>query len=102
MSTYHWKDGVGKDRKPTYDKTWRVEDSNEFGTDEYIKMCRKIGCEPYICTNAGTGTPDEMSDWLEYCNLENEGKYAILTGILIFLKIAVHILIGFQFMNIGI
>ena len=39
-------------------------------------MCRKIACEPYICTNAGTGTAEEMSDWVEYCNLENEGKYA--------------------------
>lgn len=39
-------------------------------------MCKKIGCEPYICTNAGTGTAEEMSDWVEYCNLETEGKYA--------------------------
>ena len=41
-----------------------------------MKLCRKIGCEPYICTNAGTGTAEEMSDWVEYCNLETEGKYA--------------------------
>lgn len=47
-----------------------------FGTDEYVALCRKIGCEPYICTNAGTGTAEEMSDWVEYCNLENEGKFA--------------------------
>lgn len=53
-----------------------MEDPNTFGTDEYMKMCRKIGCEPYICTNAGTGTAEEMSDWTEYCNLEQEGKYA--------------------------
>lgn len=76
VSAYHWKDGVGKDRKPFFDKAWRVEDPNTFGTDEYIKMCRKLDCEPYICTNAGTGTPEEMSDWVEYCNLENEGQYA--------------------------
>lgn len=67
VSTYHWVDGVGKDRQPVYDKTWQVEDPNTFGTDEYIKWCRKVGCEPYICTNAGTGTPEEMSDWVEYC-----------------------------------
>lgn len=76
VSSYHWKDGVGPDRKPFFDKAWRVEDPNSFGTDEYIKMCRKIGCEPYICTNAGTGTCEEMSDWVEYCNLEKEGQYA--------------------------
>lgn len=76
VSSYHWKDAVGENRQPFFDKAWRVEDPNTFGTDEYIKMCRKIGCEPYICTNAGTGTAEEMSDWVEYCNLETEGKYA--------------------------
>ena len=76
VSSYHWKDGVGKERKPFFDKAWRVEDPNTFGTDEYIKLCRKIGCAPYICTNAGTGTAEEMSDWVEYCNLETEGQYA--------------------------
>lgn len=74
VSTYHWLDGVGPERTPVYDKSWQVEDPNTFGTDEYIKWCRVIGAEPYICTNAGTGTPEEMSDWVEYCNL-NIGKY---------------------------
>ena len=76
VSSYHWKDGVGPNRTPFFDKAWRVEDPNSFGTDEYISMCQKIGCEPYICTNAGTGTAEEMSDWVEYCNLDREGKYA--------------------------
>lgn len=76
VSSYHWKDGVGPHRKPLFDKAWRVEEPNLFGTDEYIRLCRKIGCEPYICTNAGTGTAEEMSDWVEYCNLESEGQYA--------------------------
>lgn len=76
VSSYHWKDAVGENRIPMFDKAWRVEDPNTFGTDEYVKMCQKIGCEPYICTNAGTGTAEEMSDWVEYCNLENEGQYA--------------------------
>lgn len=76
VSSYHWKDAVGKNRSPFFDKAWRVEDPNTFGTDEYVKMCSKIGCEPYICTNAGTGTAEEMSDWVEYCNLKEEGKYA--------------------------
>lgn len=76
VSSYHWKDAVGPMRIPVFDKAWRVEDPNSFGTDEYIDMCNKIGCEPYICTNAGTGTAEEMSDWVEYCNLQNEGQYA--------------------------
>lgn len=76
VSSYHWKDAVGEERIPLFDKAWRVEDPNSFGTDEYIDLCRKIGCEPYICTNAGTGTAEEMSDWVEYCNLEDEGRWA--------------------------
>ena len=76
VSAYHWKKAVGPVRTPYFDKAWRVEDPNDFGTDEFVKFCRKIGCEPYICTNAGTGTAEEMSDWVEYCNLENEGEFA--------------------------
>lgn len=76
VSSYDWKKGVGKDRTPVFDKAWRVEEPNTFGTDEYIAMCRKIGCEPYICTNAGTGNAEAMSDWVEYCNLEKEGEWA--------------------------
>ena len=76
VSAYHWKDAVGSRRQPFFDKAWRVEDPAKFGTDEFIRFCRKVGCEPYFCTNAGTGTPEEMSDWVEYCNLEKEGKYA--------------------------
>ena len=43
VSSYHWKDGVGEKRVPLFDKAWRVEEPNTFGTDEYIQMCRKIG-----------------------------------------------------------
>lgn len=74
VSAYHWLDGVGKERTPVYDKAWQVEDPNYFGTDEFVKWCKLIGAEPYICTNAGTGTPEEMSDWVEYCNL-TVGKF---------------------------
>ncbi len=77
VSSYHWIDGTGPDRKPTYDKAWQVEEPNTFGTVEFVKWCRLIGAEPYICTNAGTGTQEEMSDWVEYCNL-NIGKYGRL------------------------
>ena len=69
VSDYHWKCGVGPNRRPMWNKAWAVEDPNTFGTDEYVRWCRKVGCEPYICTNAGTGDEEEMSDWVEYCNL---------------------------------
>lgn len=52
------------------------QDPNTFGTDEYVKLCRKLGCEPYICTNAGSGSAEEMSDWVEYCNMVSEVRWA--------------------------
>jgi alpha-N-arabinofuranosidase len=76
VSAYHWEDGIGPVRQPHYDKAWRVEESNLFGTDEFIALCRKVNADPYICTNAGSGTPEEMSNWVEYCNLKTEGKWA--------------------------
>ena len=30
VSAYHWKDGVGPNRTPFFDKAWRVEDPNSF------------------------------------------------------------------------
>ncbi|MCY3867043.1 MAG: alpha-N-arabinofuranosidase [Chloroflexi bacterium] len=69
VSAYPWKKGVGE-RVPYYDKAWRVEEPNSFGTDEFVRLCREVGAEPFICTNAGTGSPEDMSDWVEYCNLE--------------------------------
>lgn len=76
VSAYHWKDGIGKERTPVFDKAWRVEEPNTFGTDEFIRFCRELNTEPYLCGNAGTGSPEEMSDWVEYCNLESEGRWA--------------------------
>jgi alpha-N-arabinofuranosidase len=78
VSAYHWEDGIGPVRSPRFDKAWRVEESNAFGTDEFIGFCHKVGAEPYICTNAGSGTPEEMSNWVEYCNLADQGKWARL------------------------
>lgn len=68
VSDYHWRDGVGPSRLSSYNLAWQVPESNLFGTDEFIAWCREVGCEPYICTNGGDGSPQEMSDWVEYCN----------------------------------
>jgi alpha-N-arabinofuranosidase len=68
---YHWRDGIGPAaRRPKrVNIHWGgyVED-NSFGTHEYIDLCRRIGAEPYLAGNVGSGSPREMRDWLEYCN----------------------------------
>ena len=74
-SGYHWKEGVGLHRKPIPDPVTGVIDPNRFGTDEFVKWCRLVGSEPYICTNAGNGTPEEMRQWVAYCN-RTEGPFA--------------------------
>ena len=75
-SGYHWQDGIGpKDARPArYDLAWFARESNRYGTDEFISTCRKLGTAPYICVNLGTGTVDEASSWVEYCNRES-GTY---------------------------
>uniref|UniRef100_A0A831TAV2 non-reducing end alpha-L-arabinofuranosidase n=1 Tax=Thermorudis peleae TaxID=1382356 RepID=A0A831TAV2_9BACT len=69
-SGYHWVDGIGpRDQRPRrMNLAWHIEESNRFGTDEFIAYCRLVGAEPYICVNLGSGTIDEAQAWVEYCN----------------------------------
>ena len=61
VSNYHWEDGIGpkKDRKRVFEYAWLTEESNQFGTADFIALCRKVGAEPLICVNMGSGTPEE-------------------------------------------
>ncbi len=79
-SGYHWQDGVGpKESRPRrYDAAWFKDETNHFGTDEFVNYCRKIGAEPYICVNLGTGTIEEAANWVEYCNGAGDTSYANL------------------------
>ena len=79
-SNYHWEDGIGpKDERPVrFDLAWDKEETNRFGTDEFIEYCRRVGAEPYICLNLGTGSLDEAIHWLEYCNSTGNTYYAKL------------------------
>lgn len=79
--SYHWRDGVGSmDSRPTrVNLAWRnADESNRFGTDEFIAYCRRIGAEPYICANVGSGTPEEAAAWVDYCNGTGNTEYARL------------------------
>jgi len=75
-SDYHWKDGIGPiDERPArFNRTWNAYTTNDVGTAEFIMLCRKLGAEPYITVNVGTGTAEEAAQWVEYCNGNRETK----------------------------
>ncbi|KAK8198516.1 hypothetical protein M8818_006383 [Zalaria obscura] len=80
VATYHWLDGIGpKDKRPKRPElAWLGEETNEFGTDEFLKWCEVVGTEPYFALNFGTGTLDEALGWVEYCNSTKNTYYANL------------------------
>lgn len=69
---YHWRDGIGpvdeRPRRLGMSCDLQVEDDNSLGTHEFLRLCALLGAEPYLAGNVGTGTPQELCDWLEYCN----------------------------------
>lgn len=67
---YCWKDGIGsRDGRPAkWNRHWGGMEENNFGTDEFIELCRNLGCEPMICINFGSGDEKEAAQWVEYCN----------------------------------
>jgi alpha-N-arabinofuranosidase len=66
---YHWRDGIGKNRPKRVNIHWgNYTEDNSFGTHEFVEFCRLIGAEPYFAGNVGTGSPQELRDWIEYCN----------------------------------
>ena len=69
--TYHWKDGIGPQAKrPTIVNTWwgGVTEDNSFGTHNFLNMCELLGAEPYLSANVGSGTVQELADWMQYTN----------------------------------
>src|SRR6476620_11970367 len=73
--TYHWKDGIGpkKERPSIVNTNWGgVTEDNSFGTHEFLNMCELLGTEPYISGNVGSGTVQELAEWVQYTNFDNK------------------------------
>ncbi len=71
--TYHWKDGIGpKKERPTIVNTWwgGVTEDNSFGTHDFLNMCELLGTEPYLSANVGSGTVQEVAEWVQYTNFD--------------------------------
>ena len=78
---YHWQDGIGpRSQRPTMINThWGgVVENNQFGTHEFLDLCEQLGCEPYICGNVGSGSVQEMQQWVEYITFDGVSPMAEL------------------------
>lgn len=78
---YHWKDGIGpQDKRPAMINThWGgVVENNHFGTHEFMDFCEQIGAAPYVCGNVGSGSVDEMMEWVEYMTSDADSPMANL------------------------
>lgn len=78
---YHWKDGIGpkEKRKKMINTHWGgVVEDNSFGTHEFMELCRQLGCKTYINGNLGSGTVQEMSEWVEYMTFDGVSPMADL------------------------
>lgn len=78
---YHWKDGIGpkETRKKMINTHWGgVVEDNSFGTHEFMEFCRQIGCKTYVNGNLGSGTVQEMSEWIEYMTFNGVSPMADL------------------------
>ena len=79
---YHcWRHGVGplETRMKMINTHWGgVVEDNSFGTHEFFRLCELLGAEPYVCGNVGSGSVQEMSEWVEYMNFDGESPMANL------------------------
>nr|UZM28266.1 alpha-L-arabinofuranosidase [uncultured bacterium] len=79
--TYHWKDGIGpKEKRPAIVNTWwgNVTEDNSFGTHDFLNLCEVLDTEPYISGNVGSGSVQELADWVQYVNFEGKSPMSDL------------------------
>jgi alpha-N-arabinofuranosidase len=78
---YHWKDGIGaREKRPVKVNTnWGgVEESNAVGTHEFFDLVELLGADAYVNGNLGTGSAQEMSEWIEYMTSDSKSTLANL------------------------
>ncbi|ASV29220.1 alpha-N-arabinofuranosidase [Maribacter cobaltidurans] len=79
--TYHWKDGIGpQENRPTIVNTWwgGVTEDNSFGTHNFLNLCKVLETEPYLSGNVGSGTVQELADWVQYTNFKGKSPMSDL------------------------
>ncbi|MEN6427390.1 MAG: sialate O-acetylesterase [Phycisphaerales bacterium] len=73
---YIWQNGIGprEKRLPHPIDQWGDRDTYQFGTDEFIQFCEKVGAEPILVLNTSRGVDDALN-WLEYCMGDETTEY---------------------------
>jgi alpha-N-arabinofuranosidase len=77
---YHWRDGIGpQDKRPhNVRSNGSVEEINAVGTHEFFDLIDMLGADAYVNGNVGTGSVQEMSDWVEYMTADGGSPLARL------------------------
>jgi alpha-N-arabinofuranosidase len=78
---YHWRDGIGpRDERPrVVNSHWGdIVETNHFGTHEFMALCELLGADAYVNGNLGSGTVQEMSEWVEYLTRADDSPMARL------------------------
>lgn len=72
---YDWENGIGpkKERLAINCIRWGGQDTNLFGTDEFLQWCQKMGTVPYLNFNMSNHSEYAASlgdalNWIEYVN----------------------------------
>ncbi|MNO17868.1 Intracellular exo-alpha-(1-_5)-L-arabinofuranosidase [compost metagenome] len=80
VSGYNWEDGVGPvaERPRRLELAWRMIETNEVGTNEFIRWANQLNSEVMMAVNLGTRGVDEARNLLEYCNHPSGTYYSDL------------------------
>ncbi|HWL74852.1 MAG TPA: hypothetical protein VNQ74_13365, partial [Burkholderiaceae bacterium] len=75
---YHWRDGIGpREKRPRRsNSSWGGVDTNAFGTHEFMDLCEMLGADAYVNGNVGSGSPQEMMEWIEYMTADADSELA--------------------------
>lgn len=78
VSCYDWRDGVGPVEKRPHrlEIAWRAIETNEFGTNEFMKWANLAGIEPIFAVNLGTKGIENAVSLVEYCNIKKGTYYS--------------------------
>lgn len=80
VSGYNWEDGVGavENRPKRLDLAWGTTEPNYFGTNEFMKWCKKANTECMMAVNLGTRGAEEARNLVEYVNHKDGSAWADL------------------------